>query len=131
MFKIVKQYCQMHPEMVFYRDFYSFNNASILYKEMIKVRDERDAANFLPANGWSVVLPLNNQYLPTDGNTELCGWLQGRNNYCFLVDKSKASDRCRRLAKLFSSRGITCRMSLVDQLAIPNGVVIEVYRIHW
>ena len=126
----VKRYCEEHPDNVYYRDFFSFNN-SILYKELISERDEEKAANFIPANGWSVVVPLNNQFLPTDGDTDLCEWLQGQTNYYFLVDQNKAEDRCQRIEDLFSSRGITCDLVLVDTLTSPNDVTIGVYQFQW
>ena len=126
----VKQYCEDHPDNVYYRDFFSFNN-SILYKELISQRDEEKAANFIPPNGWSVVVPLDNQFLPTDGNTDLCSWLQGRTNYYFLVDENSAEGRCQRIENLFSSRGITCNMVLVDTVDSPNGVTIGVYQFQW
>ncbi len=122
----VKQYCEENKENIYFRDFFSFNN-SILYKELIYARDERKAANFIPPNGWSVVLPMDNQYLPSGGGQELCSWIQDKNNIYIMIERSRAKDICMRTEALFASRGIECRLILEDVLEIPNGLIIEVY----
>lgn len=122
----VKQYCEENKENIYFRDFFSFNN-SILYKELIYARDERKAANFIPPNGWSVVLPMDNQYLPSGGEQELCSWIQNKNNIYIMIERSRAEGTCMRTEALFASRGMDCHLVLEDVLEIPNGLIIEVY----
>ena len=126
LFAVVKQYCDQHKENVYYRDFYSFNN-TILYKERIYERDERIAPNFVPPNGWSVVLPYDNQYFPSGGQQELCSWIQSKKNIYLLVEKHRAQGACKRAAALFESRGIDCNLLLEDTIEASNGIVINVY----
>ncbi len=122
----VKQYCEENKDNIYFRDFFSFNNA-ILYKERIYARDERKASNFIPPNGWSVILPMDNQYIPSGGQQELCGWIQEKDNIYMMIEHGRAKNTCRRTEALFASRGIECRLILEDVLEIPNGLIIEVY----
>lgn len=122
----VKQYCEEKEENIYFRHFYSFNN-SILYKELIESGEERSAANFIPPNGWSVILPMDNQYVPTGGRQELCSWISEKDNIYFMAEKGRAENACARTERLFASRGIACELVLEDELNIANGQTIQVY----
>lgn len=122
----VKKYCEENKENIYFRDFFSFNN-SILYKELIYARDERKAANFVPPNGWSVILPMDNQYIPSGGEQELCSWIQEKSNIYIMIERSRVKNTRMRTEALFASRGIDCHLVLEDVLEIPNGLIIEVY----
>ena len=122
----VKQYCEEHNKNIYFRDFYSFNN-SILYKERIEDRDEKIAANFIPPNGWTVILPFDNLNMPSNGQEELCTWIGSKDNIYLILEHSRATEACQRIVALFASRGINCQMVLEDSINIPNGKVFEVY----
>ncbi len=121
----VKLYCENHKGNVYYRDFHSF--AENDGREKVKAGDEFEAANFFPANGWTVNLPYNDQYMPTDGSQELCSWISKQDNFYIIIRNDRAEGVCSRTEDLFASRGISCELELDDELQISNGDKVNVY----
>ncbi len=126
-FQEVKEYCENNKDNVYFRDVYSYASSGNNGKEIVQNKDEMEAANFVPPNGWVVSFPLNNQYIPTDGSQELCSWLSDKDNFYIIIDSSRAEDVCNRTENLFRSRGIDCELEQTDELDISNGKTMYVY----
>lgn len=75
-----------------------------------------------------MILPFDNQFVPSGGHQELCSWIQTKDNIYILLEESRAEGICKRIEALFASRGIKCHLELEDTIHISNGkTVVEVY----
>ncbi len=125
-FQEIMQYCEDNSENVYFRDVNSNIGTGISY-EKIKDKSDRLAANYVPPNGWMVSLPLDNQFMPTDGSQELCSWISEQNNFYLIVNSDRADGVCLRTENLFQSRGIDCTLELEDVFQTSNDMTLDVY----